>query len=42
MKRSQCLIDTDMGIFDCSLDIQLENLIDDIKILACQGVDYFN
>lgn len=42
MKRSQCLIDTDLGIFDCSLDIQLENLIDDIKILACQGVDYFN
>lgn len=42
MKRNQCLIDTDLGIFDCSLDIQLENLISNIKILACSGVDYFN
>lgn len=41
LKRNQCLIDTDLGIFDCSLDIQLENLIDDIKILACSDVDYF-
>ena len=41
LKRNQCLIDTDLGIFDCSLDIQLENLIDDIKILACSEVDYF-
>lgn len=37
MKRNECLIDTDMGIFDCSLDIQLENLINDIKILSCTG-----
>lgn len=42
MKRNQCLIDTDLGIYDCSLDIQLENLIDNIKILACSSVDYFN
>lgn len=42
LKRNQCLIDTDLGIFDCSLDIQLENLIDDIKILACSEVDYFS
>lgn len=42
MKRNQCLIDTDLGVFDCSLDIQLENLISNIKILACSGVDYFN
>lgn len=42
MKRNQCLIDTDLGIYDCSLDIQLENLIDAIKILACAQVDYFN
>ena len=27
-------IDTDLGIYDCSLDIQLENLIRDIKILS--------
>lgn len=41
MKRNQCMIDTDLGIYDCSLDIQLENLIDNIKILACSSVDYF-
>ena len=37
MKRNECLIDTDMGVFDCSLDIQLENIINDIKILSCTG-----
>ncbi len=37
MKRNECLIDTDTGIYDCSLDIQLENLINDIKILSCTG-----
>ena len=42
LKRNQCLIDTDIGIFDCSLDIQLEKLIDAIKIIACSSVDYFN
>lgn len=35
LKKNQCLIDTDMGIYDASLDIQLENLINDIKILSC-------
>lgn len=35
MKRNECLIDTDLGIYDCSLDIQLENLIKSIKILSC-------
>lgn len=34
MKKNQCLLDTDMGIFDCSLDVQMENLINDIKILS--------
>ena len=38
MKRNECLIDTDTGVYDCSLDIQLENLITDIKILSCTGV----
>lgn len=37
MKRNECLIDTDTGVYDCSLDIQLENLITDIKILSCTG-----
>ena len=35
MHRNECLIDTDLGIYDCSLDIQLENLVRAIKILAC-------
>lgn len=35
MKRNECLIDTDLGIYDCSLDIQLENLIKSLRILAC-------
>lgn len=33
--KNQCIIDTDIGIFDCSLDIQLEKLIRDIKIMSC-------
>lgn len=37
LKRNQCLIDTDTGVYDCSLDIQLENLINDIKILSRTG-----
>lgn len=32
--RNQCLIETDGGVFDCSLDVQLENLIRDIRVLA--------
>lgn len=35
MKRNQCIIETDGGIYECSLDIQLENLTKDIKTLAC-------
>lgn len=35
MRRNECIIETDAGIYDCSLDIQLENLIRDIKILSC-------
>lgn len=35
MRKNECIIDTDMGIYDCSLDIQLENLMKAIKILSC-------
>ena len=35
MKKNECLIDTDYGIYDCSLDIQLENLMQSIRILSC-------
>lgn len=34
-KRGQCMIESDSGIYDCSLDIQLENLISAIKVMAC-------
>ena len=32
----QCLIETDSGVYDCSLDTQLEELIEAIRILSCQ------
>lgn len=35
LKRNECLIETDGGVFDCSLDVQLDNLIHDIRLLSC-------
>ncbi len=35
LKKNQCIIETDAGAFDCSLDIQLEGLISEIKLLSC-------
>lgn len=34
-KKGQCMIESDSGIYDCSLDIQLENLISAIKTMSC-------
>ena len=34
MDGNDCLIETDSGVFDCSLETQLENLIKDIKSLC--------
>ncbi|MBR4754720.1 MAG: hypothetical protein IK054_05995 [Lachnospiraceae bacterium] len=31
---NQCIIETDSGVFDCSLDIQLDNLVRDLKSLS--------
>lgn len=31
---NQCIIETDSGVFDCSLDIQLENLVKSLKTLC--------
>ena len=36
LQRAQCTIETDTRIFDCSLDVQLKNLIADIKLLSGQ------
>lgn len=38
-KRGQCMIESDSGIYDCSLDIQLDNLISAIKTMACLVTD---
>ena len=34
MQPGQCTIDTDEGVFECGMDIQLSNLIRDLKALA--------
>lgn len=34
LRDNQCIIDTDSGVFDCSLDIQLDNLVRDLKSLS--------
>lgn len=35
LKSSECIIETDTGVFNCSLDIELNNLIKEIKLLCC-------
>ena len=37
LSKGQCMIQADSGVYDCSLDIQLENLIKEIKILSCNA-----
>ncbi|WMJ88450.1 FliH/SctL family protein [Anaerocolumna sp. MB42-C2] len=34
LQKNQCLIETDASVIDCSLDVQLSNLIQDIKLLS--------
>ena len=34
LEENQCMIETDSGIFKCSLGVQLENLIKDLKSLS--------
>ena len=35
LERNQCMLETNTGIFNCSLDIELNNLIKNIKLLSC-------
>ncbi len=35
MQPGQCTIDTDEGLFDCGLDVQLANLTKGLRALAC-------
>lgn len=34
MQDSECIIETDSGVFDCSIEVELSNLIKDIKSLC--------
>ena len=34
LDNNQCVIETDSGVFDCSLGVQLENLIKDLRSLS--------
>lgn len=34
LDKSQCFIETDTSVIDCSLDVQLENLVTDLRFLA--------
>jgi flagellar assembly protein FliH len=34
LTKNQCLIETDTRVIDCSLDVQLNNLITDLKLLC--------
>ncbi len=34
LTRSQCMIETDVKVINCSLDVQLNNLITDLKLLG--------
>lgn len=36
LSKNQCLIETETRMIDCSLDVQLNNLIQDIKLLSRQ------
>ena len=39
MSKNQCIIETASGMYDCSLDVQLDNLISEIKMLSCINND---
>lgn len=34
LDETQCMIETDGGLFDCGMDTQMRNLIKDIKSLS--------
>lgn len=34
LSKSQCFIETDTSVIECSLDVQLENLVTDLRFLA--------
>ena len=34
LNDSQCMVETDGGLFDCSMDTEMRNLIKEIKALS--------
>jgi flagellar assembly protein FliH len=36
-EKNQCVIETDGTVFDCSLNVEMDNLIKKIKMLSCMG-----
>lgn len=38
LSESQCMIDADSGVYDCSLDVELDNLTRDLRSL-CSGLN---
>ena len=34
LEKNQCLIETELKVINCSLDVQLSNLITDLKLIA--------
>lgn len=34
MTEGECIIETDTGVFECGMDVQLDNLIRDIQSLC--------
>jgi flagellar assembly protein FliH len=34
LKKNQCFIETDLRIINCSLDVQLNNLVTDLKLIG--------
>ena len=34
LQEHQCMIETDSGVFECGVDVQLENLLGTLKSLS--------
>ncbi|MFV0464716.1 MAG: FliH/SctL family protein [Lachnospiraceae bacterium] len=39
LEKNQCLIETETGIFECGYDIQMKNLIRDLRTLSIRGIE---
>ena len=42
LKKNQCLIETENGIFDCSLGVELKELKKQLLLLSYEGKDALN